>query len=302
MINSFFKEILEIFHSDHPFLIIMNDLCNIILSIWNYPIFITNDKQKILVSNAILGIILFFIGSKIVKRVNLSLKNKLSKVLAEEGTVNSLERLSYYFFMMVMIIFVLDISNVPLTIFTVIGTTLALGIGLGSQNIVNNFISGIIIMIERPIKTGDIIEVKGTIGKVTNIGARCTSIKTSKNISMLIPNSNILQDSIINWTLEDTILKSSINLNIEDKVSFTEIDNLILTILNNHPHVLKTPKPQVIVKNLFSNGYELEVDFWIDLALNGKINYIVSDLYRSLSITLKEKNIAIIDRTHGSNL
>jgi small-conductance mechanosensitive channel len=302
MIESLYDKILKIFNSEHPFLIIINDIYQIFLSLWNHPIFITNDKQKILVSNAILGLILFFIGSKIVKKINLSFKKKLHKVIHEEGTVNSLERLSYYFFMMIMIIFVLDISNVPLTMFTVIGTTLALGIGLGSQNIVNNFISGIIIIIERPIKIGDIIEVKGTIGKVINIGARCTSIQTSQNINMLIPNSNILQDVIVNWTLEDTILKSNISLCIEDKVSFTEIDSILLSILDNHPNILKTPKPQVIVKNLFSNGYELEIDFWIDLALNGKINYIVNDLYRVLLVTLREKNIAIIDKPHCTNL
>ena len=302
MLQEFFEGILKIFHSDHPFLLVISDVWEVILSIWNYQIFVTADKQAVLVSNIILGLILFSIGVRVVKKLNLILKKRLSTIISEKSTVNSLERLSYYFFMILMVIFVLDVSNVPLTVFTVIGTTFALGIGLGSQNIVNNFISGIIIMIERPIKIGDIIEVKNIVGRVTNIGARCTSIRTSKNINMLIPNSNILQDIIINWTLEDTILKTSLDLIVENKADISEIDAIILNVLNNHPHILKDPTPQIIVKGLCSNGYDIEVEFWMDLASNGKSIYIINDINRALSPILKTKNIGIIDKDPFSAL
>ena len=198
--------------------------------------------------------------------------------------------------MILMVIFVLDVSNVPLTIFTVVGTTLALGVGLGSQNIVNNFISGIIIMIERPIKIGDIIEVKHITGEVTNIGARCTSIRTSKNINMLIPNSSILQDVIINWTLEDTFLKTNLELQISDNVTMKKVDENFLSTLNNHPHVLKDPLPCILLKSLCNNGYDIEIEFWIDLASSSKLKYVINDLNRELAIILKENNIEIIDK------
>ena len=296
MIKEFFESVIKIFHSDHPFAMLMTEVWQVFLHIWSYKIFITADKQQVLVSNVILGLIFLVIGIKVVKSLNLMFKKRLARVVAEESMVNSLERLSYYFFMTLMVVFVLDVSNVPLTIFTVIGTTLALGIGLGSQNIVNNFISGIIIMIERPIKLGDIIEVKGIAGKVTNIGARCTSIRTNKNINILLPNSNILQDVIVNWTLEDTILKISIELILENKVDLAEIDKLVLEVLSKHPHVLSDPEPAIMLKELYSNGYGLEVDFWIDLASNGKSSIIINDINRALSPILRSRNIAVIDK------
>jgi potassium efflux system protein len=298
MMKEFFDNVMQIFNSEYPFAMLANKMWQIILEIWDYRVFTTADKHQILVSNIILSLVFFFIGIKVVKRLNLMIKRRLTKVVVEESMVNSLERLSYYFFMTLMVVFVLDVSNVPLTIFTVIGTTLALGIGLGSQNIVNNFISGIIIMIERPIKVGDIIEVKGVAGKVTNIGARCTSIRTNRNINILLPNSNILQDVIVNWTLEDTILKISMELILENKVDLAEMDELILGVLSKHLHVLSDPEPEIMLKELFSNGYVLGVDFWIDLAFSGKSAMIINDINRALSPILKSRNIAIIDRNY----
>ena len=266
--GGFLEEIVKIFESNHPFRVIINDIFYVLDSIWNYKILTTSDKQSVLVGNIVIGIILLFFGIRLVKKINSLFRRRITKLISEEGTVNSLERLSYYFLMLIMVIFVLDVSNVPLTVFTVIGTTLALGIGLGSQNIVNNFISGIIIMIEQPIKVGDIVEVKNIAGKVTNIGARCTSIMTGKNINILVPNSSILQDIIINWTHEDTILRVSFEMTVSNNHTIEEIEQIFLNILKGHVYILEDPSPQVIVKELCSSGYFFEINFWIDLALN----------------------------------
>jgi potassium-dependent mechanosensitive channel len=298
---NFFNELSKIFDSEHPFRMMLIDVWQAFLSFWDYKVFVTADKQAVMVNNIIIGIILLIFGMKFVKRINKIFKTKIAKIVTEESLVNTLERLSYYFFLTIMVIFVLDVSNVPLTIFTVIGTTLALGIGLGSQNIVNNFISGIIIMIEQPIKVGDIIEVKGIAGKVTNIGARCTSIMTSKNINILVPNSNILQDVIINWTHEDTILKVSFELILSNNKTIEELEEIIMEVLKNHIYILSDPLPNILVKELCSNGYVLDINFWIDLALNLKSSLIINDLNRRLDPIFKEKKIKIIDREASSS-
>lgn len=296
MFKQFYLEITNIFNSDNPLIYLLIEIKKVFLFVWNHKILETADKQNILVSNIVISLILFIIGTHFVKKLNIVLKSKLSKFIDESSALNSLERLSYYFFMLIMVVFVLDLSRVPLTIFTVIGTTLALGIGLGSQNIVNNFISGLIIMIERPIKIGDIVEIKNIAGQVTNIGARCTSIKTSKNINVLIPNSSILQDTIVNWTLEDSTLKISFELLLEDKISIEEIDEIIKDILIKHPHVMKSQEPKVLIKSLNSVGYDLEVQFWIDLASKANSNNIIDNFYRSLIPELKSRNIKVIDK------
>ena len=290
----FLHEIIHIFKSDHPFLEAVHGLWDAVLYIWDYKIFETSDKHKIHVGNIVLGIVLFILGSVLVRKVTSSLRVKLSKILPEKGKINALEKLAYYFFMILVVIFVLDISNVPITVFTVIGTTLAVGVGLGSQNIVNNFISGIIIMIEQPVRVGDIIEIKGVVGAVVNIGARCTSLKTTRNINMLIPNSNILQDSIINWTLEDDVLKDHLELVLESDKNISEIDEVLFQVLSAHGQILKTPEAKIVVQGLCRYGYSIMIEFWVDIS-NSNTTYIKNDLNRMLSSVLKENNILIID-------
>ena len=301
--SDFLQQIIHIFNGDQNFSEIFHGFWDAILYIWDYKIFETVDKQKVHFGNIILGIILFVLGLMVVKRLTAYLKKRLSKILPEKGALNALEKLIYYFLMILVVIFVLDVSNVPLTVFTIVGTTLALGVGLGSQNIVNNFISGIIIMIEQPIRVGDIIEMKGIVGTITNIGARCTSIKTSRNINMLIPNSNILQDFIVNWTLEDSLLKNSLELVLESNKDISEIDNILFEVFDRHERVIKDPKPRVILQSICRYGYSIRVEFWVDV-MQSNTTYIKDDLNRMLSSVFKENNILIIDQntTYSKNI
>lgn len=293
--SDFLQQIIHIFNGDQYFSDIIRGFWDAVLYVWDYKIFETADKQKVHFGNIILGIILFIFGVMVVKRLTAYLKKRLSKILPEKGALNALEKLIYYFLMIIVVIFVLDVSNVPLTVFTIVGTTLALGVGLGSQNIVNNFISGIIIMIEQPIRVGDIIEMKGIVGTITNIGARCTSIKTSKNINMLIPNSNILQDFIINWTLEDSLLKNSLELVLESNKDISEIDNILFEVFNRHEQIIKDPKPKVILQSIGRYGYSIRVDFWVDV-MQSDTTSVKNDLNRMLSSVFKENNILVIDQ------
>jgi potassium efflux system protein len=300
MLTKLLDNIDEIFLSAYPFKALFEEITQAILFIWNYKLFETADKHPIMVGNLVLAIILFFVGTKVAKKLSLSFKNKLSNRPIDPNMASLLERLVYYFLIILATIFVLDISNVPLTAFTVIGTTLALGIGLGSQNIANNFISGIIIMIERPIKLGDTIEVDHIVGKVTNIGARCISIQTDKNINMLIPNSYILQNAVINWTLEDSTLKYTLNLSIDEQTSLDILDQIILQTLKENIYVLTNPKPEILVKQICKNGYEIEVELWLDILSNKKAKYVINDLYRALILTFKENNIQMLDKKEHS--
>ena len=294
MLENLYAGIIKILHSEHPLNLIIHDILYGISSLWNYKIFTTSEKHDILISNVVISIILFILGLKLAKRLSETIRKKLAKTL-DLNVTNSLERLSYYFFIILISIFVLDISNVPLTIFAVIGTTFAVGVGLGSQNIANNFISGLIIMVERPVKLGDIIEVKGLTGKVIDIGARCVSIQTDNNINMLIPNSTVLQDVIVNWTHKDTTLRSSINLRIESDLEIEQMDKMILDVMNNNTHILKDPAVQIFYKAIYKDYYEIEVDFWLDLNSDSKSKHITNDINRALAKILKKHNLSELE-------
>lgn len=293
MIYEFIDKIKELFHSQHPFILLIDDIKNMIISTWNFPVYVTPDKQTILLNNIVIGIILFILGVKFAKRLSKNLRESLLRNTDKDTAVN-IERISYYLFLIIITIFVLDITKVPITALTVIGTTFAVGIGLGSQHTANNFISGLIIMIEKPIKIGDIIEVDNIVGRVINIGARCLSIRTSDNINMLIPNSNILQNIVINWTHEDTMLKLTLDFIINREANIDEFEKIMLKVLHESKLTLKNPVPQVLLKGYCKEGQTLEVEFWLDLLLNDRSEYIIDQINRKLKAALADTNIEII--------
>src|ERR1019366_1577279 len=102
-------------------------------------------------------------------------------------------------------LFTLHTLSVPVTIFTVLGGALAVGIGFGSQNLVNNFISGILVMVERPFSVGDYIEVSGISGQVETIGIRSTIMRTGQNAVTVIPNTTFIEKNLTNYTLSGTL-------------------------------------------------------------------------------------------------
>src|SRR4029079_13795478 len=107
------------------------------------------------------------------------------------------ERVVHYGLLALVVLGALYTVNIPLTIFTFFGGALAIGVGFGAQNLINNFISGLILMVERPIKIGDIVEIDGQRGRVVEIGARCSRVYLFTGIDILVPNSVFLEKSVV---------------------------------------------------------------------------------------------------------
>jgi small-conductance mechanosensitive channel len=293
MFEAAISEFSKIFKSDHPLMTMARDIMDVLYLIWHHKVMVTSDNQVVRVSNIAIGVLLFFIGLKLARRLSYYVRKKIPATF-DKSTANTLERISYYFFLTVITIFVIDIANLPTTVFTVVGTTVALGIGFGSQNIANNFISGLIIMIERPIKIGDIIEVKKVVGKVINVGARCVSIRTNENIVILVPNSSILQDIVINWTLEDDILQTGIILEVGNNFLIDELDKLLINSLENHDQVLKDPPPKIFLKTMGILSYKVEVWFWLSLSAHDTTKHAIDSINREFLALARANDIEIV--------
>lgn len=279
------------FDSKMPIVSVIKEIIHIIKDIWNYKIFTTSAKEDIMVYNIIISIVLLFVGLKLAKRLSVAIRHKLSKTL-DTSTAYSLGRVSYYIMMMLVLIFILDISNVPVTVFAVIGTTFALGFGLGAQHIVGNFFSGLMIMAENSIKIGDIIEVKDKIGEVIDLGTRCITIRTNDDIEMIVPNSSLIQEVVINHSNHNYNLRHSLLFKIESGIEISKIDKLILDVLSDYPDIQKDPMPRVLYKSICKKYYEIEVEFYFDAAVYGKYMYITDGINRALSEVLKKYNVS----------
>jgi potassium efflux system protein len=152
------------------------------------------------------GLFLFALSYVFSRRFTRAIDNRLlSRLNMDIALRSTFQNLIFYFLYFICSLFVLRTLHVPLTIFTVLGGALAVGIGFGSQNLVNNFISGILVMAERPFRVGDFIEVDGISGVVQMVGIRSTKVRAVSNALVIVPNTTFIEKNLINWTSSGNI-------------------------------------------------------------------------------------------------
>lgn len=174
-------------------------------AVLNYKLF-ELDGHGVSVAKLITGVVLLVVGYWLSGRAAKEVDRRvLGKLSLEESLRYTFQRLIFYMFFAVVTLFTLRTLNVPITIFTVVGGALAVGIGFGSQNLVNNFISGILVMVERPIRIGDAIDIDGVSGSVINIGIRSTTIRTAANAAVIIPNTSLIEKNLTNWSYSHAV-------------------------------------------------------------------------------------------------
>lgn len=257
---------------------------------WNYTLYTTSDKQSIALANIIMGLLLMVIGMKLARKGSVLARKKILDTMDIDNNIRViLETIIRYLMMVFFTLIVLDISHLPLTSLTLIGSALAVGIGFGSQSILNNFMSGLVIMIEQPIRVGDYVEIDSVIGRVANIGARCIHIITSDNMDVLIPNSVVLQNKVINWTLNDDKVRISINIPVMLQLDSKIAAECIMQTVENYHEILKFPKPVLYFDSYIERDRDMSfyLCFWIE---SNKVDRrkIISDIHHAARFNLNK--------------
>ncbi len=187
-----------------------------------------------------------------------------SRMQLDANTGAIVEKFTHYILLITVCLVALAVVRIPLTIFALLGGAAAIAVGFGAQQLVNNLLSGIILLFERPIRIGDQIDVGTYSGTVTAIGSRCCKLLRIDGVEILIPNSIILQGTVVNHTLSDTHARQEIQVGIAYGSPVEKAMALILGILESHPDVLKTKQPRVFFNNFGCSAVELRVLFWVD--------------------------------------
>ena len=183
-------------------------------------------------------------------------------------------------------------NTIELGSLTVLAGALGVGIGFGLQNIANNFISGLIILFERPIKVGDRIEVGNISGDVVKVAARATTVSTNDNISIIIPNSEFISQKVINWSHSDRNIRFHIPVGVSYNEDPAQIKNILLKVAENHPDVLKTPMPDVLFIEYGDSSLNFDLMVWTSTYINKPI-ILKSQLYYLIFEKFKEHKIEI---------
>ena len=262
-------------------------------SIWNLELWVI-DEHGVTVKKMVMALIILLVGFIFVKRVILFwIRGLLARVHMKETTTAAVEKIINYFIVFLLVLFALRVVNIPLTLFTFLGGAVAIGVGFGAQNLINNFISGFIVMAEQPIKIGDLVEIEGTFAMVEEIGARCTRIRTGANVHILVPNSSFLEKNIINWTLSDKEVRAQVTVGVIYGSPVREVERLMLQVADEHNRVKKSPKPFVLFNDFGDSALIFDLYFWISMSRIMDRRIIESDFRFHIDKLFREAGIVI---------
>jgi small-conductance mechanosensitive channel len=194
----------------------------------------------------------------------------LTKTKMDEGARQATSTIIGYIVIAVGFIIILQTAGIDLTALNVLAGAVGIGVGFGLQNIVNNFISGLIILFERPIKMGDRIEVGNVEGDVVRIGARSTEVVTNDNITIIIPNSKFITENVINWSHNDRRVRFRIPVSVAYGSDVQLVERLLLKAAADNPDVLDDPPPSIRLMEFGDNGLLFELRAWSTTLMHRK--------------------------------
>jgi len=265
-------------------------------SILNYPLFTIDNKNISLINFFILTLLLLaglYIG-KYYKKTIYSLKEKYD---INNSTATLLANIGYYLILTVVFLSSLKSIGLNLSSLTVIAGALSVGIGFGLQNVVSNFVSGIILMFEKSIKIGDYIQLdEDTRGTVTDIRMRSLTIRTNDNIDLIVPNQNFIQNIVTNWTLNDKSRRFRIPFGVAYGTEVQTVEKTILEALKNSelPHYkIDQKKPQIIFTSLGDSSINFELFIWVKDELTLRPRYTTSQCLKIIYKALNDAGINI---------
>lgn len=195
-----------------------------------------------------------------------------------------------YFLIILGVMFALSSAGIELGKFSLLAGALGVGIGFGLQNIVNNFISGLILIYERPLQIGDTIEVENLLGQVNRIGIRSSNVKTYDGAEVIVPNGNLISNQLINWTLSDSKRRIEINVG----VSYGSDPNIVIKLMEEvaleNKNTIKDPAPRALFEEFGDSSLNFRLLFWVpyNIGLGTK-----SDVSVGIFNKFKENNIEI---------
>jgi len=214
----------------------------------------------------------------------------LRKMKLPRGMPAAISMIARIFLVTVGITFALSATGIDMSSFGMLAGALGVGIGFGLQNIVQNFISGLILIFERPIQVGDTVEVNNLLGKVKDIGVRASNVVTYDGAEVIVPNSNLISNDLINWTLSDSRKRVEIKVGTAYGTDPNLVLELIQKVAVDHPDVVKNPPPRALFDGFGDSSLDFRLLFWVsfEFGLTAK-----SDIAIGVYNTFAENNIEI---------
>ncbi len=264
---------------------------SIIEKILNFKL-IELDSYSLSVYNLFFLIFIYFSVKAINKGIRLLINKKLtSKEYIDEGRASSISQIIKYIVYIIAGFICIQSLGINVSVIGAVFATLGLGVGFALQDAIKDFISGIIILFEGNVKVGDILEIEELIGTVEIIKLRTSVVKTMDGIYIIVPNSKIVNDKVINWTTYNRVTRFNILVGVAYGSDVELVKSLLIQSAEKHPSISKTKNPTVFFNDFGDSSLQFQLNFW--LKNTWEVYSIKSDLRFTINSLFKEHNIQI---------
>jgi len=261
--------------------------------VWGYVLATSPSGQTITVGLLTIVLLLLIIGYFGSRLTVFLIGRRLATKKLRPDVIHVVKRVVFFAALVLVVITALGLLGIPLTAFAFATGAIAIGVGFGAQNIINNFISGWILMAERPIRIDDYIELDTAQGTVEEIGYRSTRVRRTDGVHLLVPNSSILENTVVNWTLVDREIRTTVRVGVAYGSPVRKVADLISEAVTSQPEVRKTPAPNVIFEDFGDNALVFDAYFWCDVSgdrvlrqFRSEIRFRIADLFEKNGIVV----------------
>lgn len=260
--------------------------------LWDEPL-IKVGGLPISVAFMLKAIVFLFLLALISRVGRRFLRNKiLARTSMEPGLQYAFEVGSGYLVFVLGLIIGLQSVGLNLSSLAFLTGIIGVGVGFGLQNIVNNFVSGLILLVERPIKVGDRVEIGDLTGDIVRIAARSTWVRTNDNYVIIVPNSDFISNRVTNWTANDRRVRVTLRVGVSYSSDPETVRTILLDIAKAQPKILDDPSPDVIFEGFGDSSLDFELRVWTEDSLRTP-QILRSDLYFAIFHSFSKSGIEI---------
>ena len=275
-------------------------------AVWNYELLPVEDTlmvegreiratRSVTVGKSI-GAVLILIGGYLViaRAIRLIFALLVARLDLSAATASLVQRWLRLIAVATLVLISVAVVDIPVKIFAFMGGALVLAFGFGAQTLLKNLISGVMLLAERPVRVGDLVEVGNVRGRITTIGIRVSTILTSQGMDMLIPNSMLVEDKLINWTYSTPEMRWELKVGVAYGSDVKAVTAMLVALALAHPEVSKEPKPPLVLFDDFGDSALIfTLRYWLRMVPGRDERRVASELRYAILEALTEAKVSI---------
>lgn len=261
-------------------------------SFWSIRLF-SIGGEAVHVGQLILVVFLLLVGYLVSRLLERVIEKRLVAAEIRPNAIYAVKRVSFYTLLVVVVMMALSLLNIPLGAFAFVSGAVAIGVGFGAQNVINNFLSGWILLAEQPVRIGDFIELDSHMGVVEHIGNRSTRIRRTDGVHLLIPNSQMLERVVVNWTLIDHHIRTVVRVGVAYGSPVRKVAELIEKAVKEQPEVMPGEPVRVVLEDFGDNSIVFDAYLWCEVGGERELRQIRSEIRFRIATFFEDNDITI---------